>query len=365
MKYFFLAVIALLFTDFAVASSITVSGKVSGTWNVDTVNVTGDLLINADTSLIIMPGSTIIFQGHYQVFVQGVIHAEGNVDHLILFTMADTTGFADTLSIAGGWHGFIFNQPDLSVDTSSFSFCRFEYGKAVMQDTTGIDGGVFRIFNWNKVVITDCEFFHNLAYRWGGAIYARYADVVLLRNVFRENSCGTPSIPYGYGGGFCSVHSKPVVQHCLFEDNSSTGVGGGASFEFSDPVLQYNIFHQNLSGLGGALGYLRSFPTNVVSNNLFYENEARFFGGGICCIRCNTVFSNNTLTGNHAIYGGGVYANDSAFPSLYNTIFHGNYATLGQEVYIFDINSAPNFLYCDISGGKEGFQGGGGQQGYH
>jgi hypothetical protein len=34
-------------------------------------------------------------------------------------------------------------------------------------------------------------------------------------------------------------------------------------------------------------------------------------------------------------------------------------------VYIWDIWSAPNFFYCDVAGGTEGFEGSGGQQGYH
>ena len=360
----------LLFTSLFIfangwATSITVTGKVSGTWNVDTVNVAGDIRINADTSLLIMPGTRVIFQGHFVVWALGVIRALGNADHPVVFTIADTTGFADTLSTSGGWHGFLFNQPDGSVDTSYFSFCRFEYGKAVAGDTTGKYGGAMRIFHWNKVVISDCEFFHNMAYKWGGAIYAKYADITLIHNTFSGNRCGTPSIPYGYGGGLCSVHSSPMVKYCLFEDNSSTGLGGGASFEYSDPLLQFNIFHQNFSALGGGFTYIRSLPTHVASNNLVYGNEALFFGGGIACMRTNAVFSNNTVTGNQSAYGGGFYANDSAFPSNYNTILYGNSAALGQEVYIWDVISAPNFFYCNIAGGVADFQGSGGQQGYH
>jgi len=365
MKHLLLLLVSLCILDFTHGSSITVTGKVSGVWNVDTVNVAGDLRINADTSLVILPGTRIIFHGSYQIWVLGVIRATGNAANPIIFTVYDTTGFADTLSNAGGWHGFLFDQLTPDTDTSFFSFCHFEYGKAVAQDTTGINGGVIRIYNWNKVVISDCDFFHNLAYKWGGAVYAKYADIILTRNTFRENRCGPPTIPYGYGGAVCAVHSNPVLQYCLFENNSSTGIGGGASFEFSDPVLQFNIFHQNLSGLGGGFAYLRSSPAHVASNNLVVGNSALFFGGGISIIRCNVGLSNNTIVNNQASYGGGLYANDSACPSNYNTIFYGNVAGLGQEVYIWDVRSAPNFYYCNVAGGVEDFQGSGGQQGYH
>jgi hypothetical protein len=147
MKHVLFLVTALLIIANANASSITVTGKVSGTWNVDTVFVAGDLKISADTSLVIMPATRVIFQGHFEVWVQGFIRAIGSAENPIVFTVSDTTGFADTLSTAGGWHGFLFNQPDISVDSSYFSFCRFEYGKAVAQDTAGIYGGAMRIFN--------------------------------------------------------------------------------------------------------------------------------------------------------------------------------------------------------------------------
>jgi hypothetical protein len=68
---------------------------------------------------------------------------------------------------------------------------------------------------------------------------------------------------------------------------------------------------------------------------------------------------------NQSSYGGGFYANDSACPGNYNTILYGNSAGLGQEVYIWDVRSAPSFYYSNVAGGVEGFEGSGGQQGYH
>jgi hypothetical protein len=103
----------------------------------------------------------------------------------------------------------------------------------------------------------------------------------------------------------------------------------------------------------------------VVSNNLLDQNQALFFGGGIACIRANTTFVNNTIVNNTSSYGGGFYANDSAFPANYNTIFYGNFAYEGVEVYIWDIYSAPDFYFCNVPGGKEGFSGSGGHEGYY
>jgi hypothetical protein len=49
---------------------------------------------------------------------------------------------------------------------------------------------------------------------------------------------------------------------------------------------------------------------------------------------------------------------------MYNSIIWGNNG-LGVSVYIWDVNSAPNFFYCNIEGDTAGFEGSGGQQGYH
>jgi hypothetical protein len=182
--------------------------------------------------------------------------------------------------------------------------------------------------------------------------------------VFRGNYSGNTGTIYGYGGGICSMNSSPVIVNNEFYENASTGVGGAVSFDNSDPTFDNNTMQYNFSGLGGAMGVLRSSPSRTMSNNLVINNGALFFGGGICCIRSFPVFSNFTVSGNDAAYAGGFYCNDSASPSMYNSIIWGNNG-LGVSVYIWDVNSAPNFFYCNIEGDTAGFEGSGGQQGYH
>jgi hypothetical protein len=47
-------------------------------------------------------------------------------------------------------------------------------------------------------------------------------------------------------------------------------------------------------------------------------------------------------------------------PVLVNNIIYGNYALSGEQVYIWDVYSAPEFYYCNVQGGKEAFGGTGG-----
>lgn len=348
------------------ASSIEVSGEVSGQWSVDTVKVTGDIYLESGQTLIIDPGVRIEFLGHYQFQVRGRILALGTTDAMIEFARSDTTGFSDTLTNAGGWNGIFYEHVDPSTDSSLFTYCTFKFGKAVTTgDSIGLYGGAFRIVEFNKIAFTHCLFEYNHAYRWGGAIYARNADIRISECGFRYNESGRSEPPWGYGGAISFVHSAPEIISNLFDENRSTGIGGGISFEYSDPVVTYNIISGNFSGLGGGIGYLRSEPQNVCSNNLVYENEALFFGGGIACIRSQTVFVNNTVMDNLSVYGGGFYCNDSACPSNYNCLFYNNFAFEGIEVYIWDIRSAPNFYYCNVPGDTSDFAGSGGHEGYH
>ena len=355
----------LIQVNHTLAERIVVSGNAAGKWNADTVRIINDITVSPDSVLMISPGVVVEFYGHYKITVKGNVIAVGNEDHLIKFTVYDTTGFADSTTVSGGWHGIVFNDLPGSADSSKFSYCIFEFGKAVDTDSAGRYGGAFRIYGFSRISFNHCIFRNNYAYHWGGAVYAKLADIEIRNSKFYDNSCGQAGIPYGYGGGLCFVRSNPDISYNYFEDNLSTGIGGAVSLEYSDAIVQYNNFFNNKSALGGALGYLRSYPDNFVSNNLFDQNEALFFGGGIACIRANTNFSNNTVVNNVSTYGGGFYANDSAFPASYNTIFYNNFAYEGVEVYIWDVYSAPDFYYCNVPGGIMGFSGSGGQEGYH
>lgn len=364
MKRYLLALAFFSYSCFTYCTSITVSGPVSGTWVADTVYVQGNLVIPAGEQLTINAGTLIQFKGYYRLDVYGSISAEGLLNDTILFTVRDTAEFHDQTHGRGGWSGIRLRLLDESQDSSIFAFCRFQFGKAT-EDSINCYGGAIFIQDFNKVRINDCLFYHNYSYYSGGAIYLREADIIVKECAFKSNYAGNAAgIIYGYGGGICSMYSSPEVSWNEFYDNSSTGVGGGASFDNSDPIFDFNTLKGNFSALGGALGVLRSTPVNTISNNLIYNNEALFFGGGVCCIRSFPVFSNLTIANNYAAYGGAFYCNDSAGPKMYNSILWGNVG-FGQSVYIWDVFSAPSFYYCDIEGDTTNFEGSGAHLGYN
>jgi hypothetical protein len=363
MKHFATLLLITAFYFESLATSVIVTGDVNGSWTADTVLVEGNLVIPQGETLVISPGTFIQFQSYYRIDVMGSIKAIGLPGDTILFTIRDTSNFMAQTQGRGGWSGIRFRQVASTEDSSVFSYCRFEFSKAT-EDSANSYGGAIFAHDFDRLRIVNCLFYNNYSYYSGGAVYLRGSDAMIEKCIFKANYSGNTGTVYGYGGGICSMNSSPVIVNNQFYENASTGVGGAVSFDNSDPTFDNNTMQYNFSGLGGAMGVLRSSPSRTMSNNLVTNNSALFFGGGICCIRSFPVFSNFTVSGNEAAYAGGFYCNDSASPSMYNSIIWGNFG-LGVSVYIWDVNSAPNFYYCNIEGDTAGFEGSGGQQGYH
>lgn len=272
--------------------------------------------------------------------------------------MADTSGFGNIHSNAGGWNGLRFEYTPIGTDSSLFSHCVFRFGKAT-GDSVNCYGGVLRALQTDKIAFRHCSFENNYAFYWGGAIYSYKTNVLLAHCNFRRNHAGNDGMIYGYGGAVCYVSSEPDISHCHFSTNSSNGIGGAASFEYSRPLLMNSIFTQNFSALGGAIGFLRSVPDRPIANLLIYNNEAVFFGGGIASITASPVMTNLTIVNNFAPMGGGYYCNFEAHARLYNSILWGNTCAgdFGSQVWIWDVNSVPEFHHCAVQYGVEGFGG--------
>jgi predicted outer membrane repeat protein len=322
--------------------------------------VDDDIIIPENDSLVIEPGTVLLFTGHYSIHVKGKLIALGTPTDSIVFTIADTTGFSNIHSNEGGWNGIRFEDTPADSDSSLFAWCRFEYGKAV-GDSANRYGGAIRLINFNKVSISNSVFANNYSFFWGGGIYAQKADIAIDQCLFEHNYSGNDSLVFGYGGAICFVSSNPDVMSSTFLSNSSTGIGGGISFEFSNPKMINCIFIENFSALGGALGFLRCSPDRSIANILIQNNSALYFGGGIAMVTASPRMSNLTIVNNHASMGGGYYCNEYSDPKLYNSILWGNTAAggvlHGSQVWIWDVYSEPGFYHCNVQYGPDEFGG--------
>lgn len=358
-SFFLLALTYLSLT--AGATSIEVSGDVSGVWNVDTVKVIGNINIREVESLYINPGVKVIFQGDFLFNIKGRLLAVGLPEQNIYFTKADTTGFHNDTIPGGGWLGIRYDALNAAVDSSIFSYCWFEYGKAVSEDSLLNHGGAICIRDFSEVEISHCIFTQNKAMDKGGAIYLKNADILLMHNQFSNNIAGGSNQLWGYGGAVCTDDGEPIIMRNSFVGNSSTGIGGALAVRFTDCPVYFNTFTENQSAIGGAMGVLHvPVCSHVISNNLVYGNLGYFFGGGVSNNNSSPVWVNNTIVFNSCMsYGGGFYCKDSINPLVYNTIIWGNQAAVGTQVYLWDSFAQASFYHCDVQEGWEGFAGAG------
>lgn len=337
----------------------TVAGEVSGSWSSDTIMVVDHILVADGYQLNISPGVHVIFDGHYRFDILGSVRANGVQGDSVIFTVSDTTSFSNPQVDRGGWHGIRFNNTMPGNDSSVFSHCKFTFGKAI-GDSLGNFGGAIFIRNFGRVRLSNCLISNNYAQNRGGGISGSGA-LVKIENCRIENNMAGFDQTAGIGGGIYFDNSAPTIISTVIHDNYAYVAGGGISFWFTDPVLVNCIVSDNYGAFGGGMNFFYCGNTHPVSGNLIFGNHSYFFGGGMTCNGTHHVMVNNTMVNNFGGGGGAIFLNTSSFPTYINNVFWGNFSPAGgNQIYIWDVFSAPNFYFNDMEGGKEDFGGTGG-----
>jgi len=363
-RYFKLIEIAIVMLIIVVAfvpvSAIQVSGDVWGVWTADDnpYEVTGDLRVPQESTLVIQPGCYIDFQGHYVFLVDtsAVFQAVGTESDSITFT---------TYDVATGWYGLRF----LSADSSSIlSYCIIQW--SVIDDSSG--AGVY--VGHSNIVISHCSICYNEAYETeGGGLSINHSNVRIINNKIEYNIAS-----FG-GSGISFYHSEVIMINNVIKDNETYyGLGGeqsgGLGFHRCELLLRNNVIDNNYCG-SSAGGIYVGYSTGLIDSNIISGNIASEFGGGVFFNRSQVIFRHNLLTNNNAmavsslcdmlsdliIYNNTIYGNESV-PSgwairidqtgndtLLNNIIWGNNA---NSIYLS--GDTINFLYNNIEGGWPG-----------
>ncbi len=329
----------------------------------DTLHIYENYLVEEGEVLEINPGTVVLFHGFYNITVEGSLMVLGTEELPVLFTASDTTQLYNTHVNEGGWNGIrvletVEGRQDGLV---MLSHTTLEFSKASKQDFE--HGGAISIYGERDVIIQNCLFRYNYAYRRGGALYLERNNGYISHCTFENNTAHNfESEIWPYGGGVATMNSKAEISWSVFRFNGATGMGGGLNVESSHVWLHNNIFQSNDAPLGGGIGVVRSNSSNTFSNNLIIDNTAMYFGGGIAFVEGAVVVANTNILNNNAGYGGALYFNSLSCPKFYNSVIRGNrmYPDTLNQVWIFDAVSAPEFYNCNIEGGFEGFYGSGG-----
>jgi hypothetical protein len=311
-------------------------GNVSGNW-VTTKSpyfIQGDITIPNDSTLTIEPGVSIVFQGHYGLFVQGKLLAVGTEINNINFTVNDTTGFYNYDTTLGGWYGIRFIDTPEDNDTSKIIYCILQYGKAVSSSQPDNSGGAIFISNFDKLIISNCLITNNSAGGLnspsGGGLCLHSADIILKNNEISHN--------HAWDGGAIQIwESNPVfINNKIIFNTADVGgggiwIGGKSNSEFSGDTIS-----NNTAGSSGG-GIICWQTTNTTLNSVTINNNVANWGGGIGVIECELEMDSCNLVNNGSYQLGGGLGSNSSTVNINNTNFEKDTATIfGGAIEIYN-----------------------------
>jgi len=230
-------------------------------WRADTIHITTDITLNAKVH--VFPGTVVLYNGNHDIIVKDSLYIIGTEKAPILFTINDTSGFADADSPDGGWGHFYLR----SYYPKRFKHCIFEYGK-VYNDAD--KRGLFYGSVYGNTIFENCEF-RNCYGINAGIVYAfSSSNIKVIDNTFYNNRVTLTN------------------RTCAIIELS------GSNFTFQNNLIYNNTGDQWCTHLSGA---------NVdVINNCYYHNK------GSINFKCyNLNFVNNTMvqnTNSVSLWGG-------------------------------------------------------------
>lgn len=215
-----------------------INGSVAGFLSADSTPylVTGDLIVENNTQLVIEGGSQFWFTPGTQMIIRGKLIANGERGNPIIFT--DSTS---------SWKGIKFI---LAPGISSLDYCVIENVKSFNDSNNGF-----------------------------GAVDVENSKVHIMHSIFQKNSTYA-------GGGLAIDQSQVIVKNNIFHDNQTVLFGGAIySEESSLTIINNTFYHNSAVNYGGGIA-TSSNDSLVAQNNIFFKNASKspkndFYGGSI------------------------------------------------------------------------------------
>ena len=336
--------------------------------------IVSNVVVPDSLSLTILPGTELLFTGHFNITVNGSLHAVGTEQDSITFGRA----FAIEQS---KWAGIRFDGADFA---SQLSYCRIEYGRAFSDDfMLQLGGGVF--MNGSRhVQISHSSIQYCVAQSFGGGVCAWVSDSLTI------SDCVIMADSAGSGGGVFSSATPMRLTNTSIDSNQVGGDGGGVSCNLANPDLHSTftsctILANTAIGSGGgvfASGTLQLTGCRV-NNNSAFNGGGIFFanGSGVmasCTLRANTVGAGNgggmrsdwnstwiitdcRISSNTAGMGGGLFLVSDCQCTITGSVVGGNSASeIGGGGGLHLHSSLPiNISSTRITGNSAAYNGGG------
>jgi parallel beta-helix repeat protein len=266
-------------------------------WNETTL--TNDYTVPSGTTLHVLPGAIVVFEGPHSIFVEGALLALGEENNTIQFTSG-----ADYKQ-PGDWGSIRFNST--SGSSSVLSHVIIEYAEIGVecQDSSPTLSNV------------------TLMYNLYAGIFATGSDSTI------ENS----NLTKNRGHGIHAVNSSLLIENNSVDNNSADGVFAiaNSSITLKDNLVAFNDYdgvhlagdsyatfvNNSISSNGHNGIYISDESDALISKNLIANNAWH----GIKTVESIAEMDNNTITHNGGLpWKGGVYAFESEVNLYWNYI---------------------------------------------
>lgn len=269
-----------------------IGGVVEGTWTKlnSPYIIQGAILVPDSKILIIEPGVKVEFQGSYKFSIQGQINAIGTVNDSITFT---------TNNPSVGWLGIRFENTPTTNDTSNFSYCKFEHGRANSPSPLDSGGALF-IDGYSKVNLSHSLIENCYAKLNGGGIYCNNgSSPLIMNNTIRRNT--SDNLGGGiYAGDLCSPEIKNnIIMSNIVKYNAGGGIYIYDNYGSASPIVDNNIISYNVGESAFGAGIRVYSNAATITNNVITFNESNNdLGGGGLAIRSKDASSHNIVSYN-------------------------------------------------------------------
>lgn len=276
--------------------------EVSGTWTIQgsPYYIHNNITVPLTSQLTIKPGVEVVFMGHYELNVQGILSAIGTEKQKIIFRSNDTTGWSNLQSTAGAWKGILLDntgQPDFAQPT--FEYCVFRDMKKYQ--SYALIGSAVPLLYINK-----CEFYHNQTDGHFMQLYNNFAPtpakLKFTNCIVRDNIAGIIM--------FTLYKDSVYILNNKFYNNTATSGFGlfnhAATNDMSNNYMlfDHNELHHNTTGdLGGGIVNATIGGNLKVSNNYIHHNTMSK-NGAIALQSKSSLIENNLVINNNQVLDG-------------------------------------------------------------
>jgi hypothetical protein len=305
---------------------IHISGFLQGTLSAGLYFVDGHIIVDWPDTLIIEPGTVILFNGFYYFGAYGTLFALGTEEDSIVF--APNNG-------VDHWQSIWFDSP--RVNLRIMRYCKI----------TGCGTNALN-FSEDSAIIEKCTISNSISSMngYGAGVACWYSDVApLLKNCVIINN----STNYG-GAIYCFEQSSPVFENCLIIDNSALlTVGAMIIQDTATPTFINCTIDSNWDT--GADGYGIKLAENsyvtlentIVSNNTTVGVAFNTSAGGQCDITYSDFFNSRNFSGTIPNLLGQnmlLNANGDSCDLFFNIQLNPEYySTFGDSAYYLTANS--------------------------